>query len=302
MGTLTHHIGAYIGGRRKRGELTPRTARNIRQHLDGLDVAFGHRPLNQLGHRAVERWMESLGHLAPTTRRLHLSSVRCFCRWLVDQQHLDDDPTRKIPTVRVPRSAPRAMGMTDLGHLVGVMPDARAKAIVALMLGCGLRCVEVSRLQIADWDPDRRLVDVIGKGGHRRTLPVPDETHRAVERYLGSIGAAGVHGPLIRAERVGVRGLSPTTISTYVSRWMAAAGIKTGPYDGRSAHALRHTAASDVLDSCGDLRIVQEMLGHQHLSTTSIYLRRANLGQMREAMEGRSYLDGDPDPPLRLVA
>lgn len=64
-----------------------------------------------------------------------------------------------------------------------------------------------------------------------------------------------------------------------------------------SAHALRHTAASDVLDRSNDLRIVQEMLGHRNLATTSIYLRRASLTQMREAMEGRTYEELE-DPPL----
>ena len=70
---------------------------------------------------------------------------------------------------------------------------------------------------------------------------------------------------------------------------MRRAGVKRGNYDGVSGHALRHTAASDVLDRCGDLRQVQQMLGHSSLATTAIYLRRADAGQIRAAMEGRDY-------------
>ena len=70
---------------------------------------------------------------------------------------------------------------------------------------------------------------------------------------------------------------------------MSDAGIKHRRRDGVSAHALRHTAASDVLDECGDLRVVQAMIGHIHLATTAVYLRRADLAQMREAMAGRDY-------------
>ena len=70
---------------------------------------------------------------------------------------------------------------------------------------------------------------------------------------------------------------------------MAAAGLKNRPRDGVSAHALRHTAASDVMDRCHELRTVQAMLGHASIAATEIYLRRANLGQLREAMEGRDY-------------
>lgn len=290
MRTLTSHINTYISERRKRGELAPRTARNMRWHLDILDDSFGSRPIGRLTTRAVERSLERIGHLAPTTRRGYLSTVRTFCHWLVGRGTIDKNPCDGIAPIRPPRGNPRALNAEQIAAIVAVLPDARARAIISLMVGCGLRCVEVSRLTTADWDPVAQTVEVTGKGGHRRVLPVPSETLAAVEAYLAEAGRA-IAGPLIRASRVRSAGLSAPTISTYVSRWMKAAGIKSAPWDGRSAHACRHTAASDVLDVCGDLRVVQEMLGHQHLSTTAIYLRRANLGQMRSAMEGRRYLD-----------
>jgi integrase len=84
--------------------------------------------------------------------------------------------------------------------------------------------------------------------------------------------------------------LAPDTISGMVSEWMRAAGVKSWARDGVSAHALRHTCASDVLEHSKDLRAVQDMLGHRHLQTTSVYLRRANLDRLREAMGGRRYL------------
>jgi site-specific recombinase XerC len=77
---------------------------------------------------------------------------------------------------------------------------------------------------------------------------------------------------------------------------MYSASIKTMARDGVGPHALRHTAASDVLDRCNNVRTVQEMLGHSSLATTQIYLRRASLGQLREAMEGRDYLAGATVP------
>jgi site-specific recombinase XerD len=70
---------------------------------------------------------------------------------------------------------------------------------------------------------------------------------------------------------------------------MARAGVKRHAYDGVSGHALRHTAASDVLDECKDLRAVQQMLGHAQLSTTAIYLRRVSAESLRTAMGGRTY-------------
>jgi integrase len=84
-----------------------------------------------------------------------------------------------------------------------------------------------------------------------------------------------------------------------MSRWMRAAEIKTRAHDGRSAHGLRRTAASDVMDSSGDIRIVQAMLGHVRIESTAFYLRPVPLDKMREAMEGRNY--GSPGVPPRAA-
>ena len=288
--TLTPHITRYVAGRRSRGEFTARTATGVRSQLGKLDRSFGRRGLHQLTRTAIERWMETIGHLSPAHRRNALSAVRGFCRWLVDQGHIADDPTAKIAPIRQPRSVPRALPVDAVARILHTAPDPRAKAIIMLMVGCGLRCVEVSRLTVTDYDPDAATIAVTGKGGHERILPVPDGVGATLDAYLATVGITT--GPLIRASRVRANGLSAATISTYVSRWMASAGLKAGRWDGRSAHALRHTCASDVLDGGADLRVVQEMLGHQHLATTSIYLRRASLGQMRDAMEGRTYVEG----------
>lgn len=286
--TLFPLIEQYVGGRRRRGEVSARTAKNLRCHLYSLDRSFGNRPLVQLRRRAIDRWLETIGDHAPNTRRNMLGNVRGFCRWLEEQGHVAADPTEGVPRIRRPRTVPRALPALDVAHLLAACPDQRARLIVALMAGCGLRCIEVSRLSIEDYDPAARTVSLTGKGGHQRVLPVPDFVHHELSGYLNVAGIP-MGGPLIRSERVPYRGLSATTISTYVSRWFEAAGIKHGRWNGRSAHALRHTCASDVLDGGADLRTVQEMLGHEQLSSTAIYLRRAHIGQLREAMEGRDY-------------
>jgi len=287
MSTLHAQTTAYLTERRNRGEITRRTAKNLRSQLDSLDRSFGNRPLNQFTKRAIERWLETLGNLAPSSRRNHLGAARGFSEWLVERKLIASNPCDRIKAIRQPRSVPRAMPQADIAKLYRVLPDLRARAIVTLMVYCGLRCVEVSRLQVTDYDPDAGLLRVTGKGMHERELPVPSEVARVLGLYLSSVGV--VAGPLIRSTSNPARGLSAETISTYMSRWMWEAGVKQGRWDGRSAHALRHTAGSDVLDQCGDLRVVQAMLGHEHLSSTSIYLRRAALGQMRTAMEGRDY-------------
>jgi integrase len=177
-----------------------------------------------------------------------------------------------------------------------------------LMLGCGLRAAEVAGLELADWDRNRETLFVRGKGGHERMVPVPAEVSGRLDKYLSDRGYHA--GVLIGAQRP-PRGsaLNPSAVVKLVSGWMAAAGVKTGPYDGRSGHALRHTCASDVFETSHDLRTVQEMLGHRHLATTEIYLRHSDLDRMRAAMAGRNYAAPDPEPTppaeprrLRVVA
>jgi integrase len=137
---------------------------------------------------------------------------------------------------------------------------------------------------VEDVDEYAATMLIHGKGGHERMVCIPFELAPILSHWLDA--RTRVPGPLVTG-RWG--GLQASTISTMVSRGMAETGVKVGPRDGRSAHALRHTAASDVLDHGGNLRVVQQMLGHAHIGSTEIYLRRARLEDLRVAMDGRTY-------------
>lgn len=110
---------------------------------------------------------------------------------------------------------------------------------------------------------------------------------QALEAYLAEWPATV--GPMIRSTTPPFPALSLSALSHYMATWMYEAGIKHAPRDGVSGHALRHTAASDVLDNCQDLRVVQELLGHRSLQTSAVYLRRARIDTIRQAMEDRTY-------------
>lgn len=284
--TLTPFVDRYLTEQRRLGTLSPSTAISRSYRLYRLSASFGRRPIAQFTARAIERWLLSLEHLAPGTRRLHLANVRTFSKWLIAQGVIRKDPTRGFE-VHKPRAVPRALNPDKIALTLGSLPDTRARTVVVLMLYCGLRCMEVAGLQTGDYDARARTVMVVGKGGHERVLPVPVAAAVVVDLYLAERGV--VSGPLVRSLADPSKGLKAATISELVGGWMRDAGVKTGRFDGVSAHALRHTAGSDVLEQSGNLRAVQEMLGHASLTTTQIYLRRASLGQLRQAMEGRRY-------------
>jgi len=284
--TLGPHAHEYVSGRRRRGEISTATSCQMRSVLGILTEVHGNRPLTSFGCRTIERWQEATAHHKPSTRSSAWSIVRGFTGWLHDKNLITTDPCAGLKAPRRPRTEPRALDGGAVAELLRVAPDARARAIVWLEVGLGLRRIEVHRLTVEDWLRRDGLLRVCGKGGHERTVPMISAAAAALDAYLAECPATV--GPMIRSTTDPSRALSLSALSHYMAVWMYAAGIKNAPRDGVNGHALRHTAASDVLDRCGDLRTVQEMLGHRSLQTTAVYLRRAGIGKMRDAME-RSY-------------
>lgn len=276
----------YVKGRLERGELARSSSRSIKTVLGALVETFGARPVEQLGPSDIDRWLATTRHLAAATRRSQLSAVRGFMLWLQRERHIRNDPLRFTKPLRVPRTVPRALTRDETDALWAVLPDDRARAIVALMLGVGLRRCEVLGLQVGDWDRRERTLRVVGKGGHQRLLPVPDHVRVHLDRYL--VGA--LRGPMI--QRVdGPGGISNSYLGILMKQWMYDAGIKSSPHDGRACHSLRHTLASEVVDVEPDLRVVQQILGHQSLTSTQIYLRHIQMPKMRAAMEAAAGND-----------
>jgi integrase/recombinase XerD len=280
---------------------TPKTVRSILLRFAesiGPDL-----PVNLLTRRKLEKWVDNLT-LAPTTTKTTISTVRAFCQWLATEDHLRADPSRSIQLPRLPRSIPRGIDHTAVARLYESAPDTRGQLIVSLMVQEGLRCKEVAGLELGDIDrADKILFIRCGKGGHQRVLPISAETWTLIFRYLAEHPAS--HGPLIRGyshegSHISTHApVAPGTISKYVSRWMGDAGLKSFPKDGMSAHALRHTAATDMLRAGAHLRDVQAALGHASLATTQRYLPWV-VGDLRSAMGGRSYLtdSGVPDAEI----
>jgi integrase/recombinase XerC len=158
--------------------------------------------------------------------------------------------------------------------------------IVLWMIQAGLRCCEIERLQIGDIDRGRRMARLTGKAGHERFVWLPDELEDALNAYLREYPASS--GPLIRSYRRPNMPLRADTISGMVTQWMWEAGIKVAARDGVSAHAGRHTAATDMLLNGASARDVQYVLGHAHLATTERYLPPEVRGIVA-AMDGRRY-------------
>jgi site-specific recombinase XerD len=251
----------------------------------GFADSYGRRPVNLLGRKHIEQWMEQRQDLSPASRRNEFQAVRQFTRWLMVEKQIKTDPCATMRAPKVPRSVPRAMPHDDVQRLLGALPDNRARLVTALMLNMGLRRGEVLSLQAGDYDTHARTITVVGKGGHARLLPVPDEVAHHMRAYMTERG--NVAGPLVLRED-GRGGISDSRLGQLVRSWMEDAGVKVRAGDGRAAHSLRHTLATNVVAVEPDLRVVQQILGHVSLTSTQIYLAAADLPRVRSAMERAS--------------
>jgi site-specific recombinase XerC len=283
--TLTRPLARFLDVRRATGTYNDKSVRVVGPRIATFVASFGRRPLTQLTRRSIEVWLGSISHLAPASRAAYFASVRQFCRWLCAEHIIERDPTIGIAPPRRPRSVPRAQPRDVIGACYAACRDDRDRLILAFEVGMGLRRGEVAGARWEHYDEPAGILLIRGKGSHERDLPVTAEVRSLLARHPHRRS----HGPIVESKLTPGEGILPERVGYIVLGIMRRAGVKHGAYDGVSGHALRHTAASDVLDHCHDLRIVQAMLGHAHLSSTSIYLRRASLAQMREAMEGRDY-------------
>lgn len=280
----------YVVGRAKRGEIRPSSATKLRYTLGTLVEVVGYELApEKLTSRHLEKWL-ARKPLADATRRCQLSHVRGFCQWLVLSGYSRFDPTLRIASPRQPRYLPRGIQHSQVMDTLEACPDARGELIVILDVQQGLRACEVCSLQLGDIDPVQRHMFISGKGGHERVLPITTDTWRAMEKYLAEHPAKA--GPLIRSYTHPNRGISPGYVSGLVSRWMHSAGVNA------SGHALRHTAATDMLRAGAHVRDVQNALGHASLATTQRYMPLL-VGDLRTAMEGRTYWRPPPAEHIR---
>lgn len=282
------HVDAYVRERVAMGDYSVASA----QHVAGILAAFARwcddrdLELSAVKRRDVETWLLDRRR-SPSTMRSLLSTVRTFARWCVDHDLVDRDFTTGIRSPKVPEGLPRCLDPVAITAMLAAAPDVRATTVLVVMLQCGLRIGEVAALRIEDIDFDRRNVIVRGKGGRgrkTRTVPMPDEARAHLIRSIGDRR----HGPVIASYNPPYGHMRSGSLGRVVRQLMTTAGIKSGPWDGVSAHACRHTTAQDLLDLGRDMRAIQILMGHKSIKTTEIYWRLDPPG-LDEAAEGRRY-------------
>jgi integrase/recombinase XerC len=232
----------------------------------------------------IRRWVAQM-HSGGRSGRgiaLILSGWRGFYAWLGRQGLIDSNPVQDVRAPKAPKPLPKALGVDDSVQLAEFHNDladpwleARDAAMVELLYGCGLRVGELTGLDAAASAQARGWIDleageahVLGKGSKRRSVPVGREAALAVRHWLGLRAQAAGQSAALFVGRGGTR-LTAQSIWQRLKRRSLQAGLATPVHP----HMLRHSFASHVLQSSGDLRAVQELLGHANITTTQVYTR-----------------------------
>jgi integrase/recombinase XerC len=209
--------------------------------------------------------------LSPRSIQRRLSAVRSLFRYMQREGELRNDPAADVRAPRARKRLPVTVDADTMARLLTFRTDdrlgVRDKAIMELFYSSGLRLAELLGLDLADLDLRDRTVRVLGKGRKARIVPVGSHAVVSLERWLRErTGMAGVGETAVF---VGVNGrrLGPRIVQRRIAAWATRQGLPQHVHP----HLFRHSFASHLLESSGDLRAVQELLGHANISTTQVY-------------------------------
>jgi integrase/recombinase XerC len=252
---------------------SPGTLRNYTHALDALTRFAGGlalRDWNELRSEQLQTFIaaEHRRGLEPPSLRAMLSAFRSFFRFLARDGKLRNNPAAGVRSPKVRRKLPEVLDVDEAATLVAVKPGdplaLRDHAMLELLYSSGLRVSELCGVRWRDLDPEQGLLRVTGKGNKTRIVPVGRVALSALDA-LRNAQAAGADEPVLRGR--GDHALTPGAVRAAIKRRARSQGVWKRVYP----HLLRHSCASHLLESSGNLRAVQELLGHADIGTTQIY-------------------------------
>jgi integrase/recombinase XerC len=238
-----------------------------------LQSLAGERALGSITSRDIRRFVATLHGKGQSPRSLAriLSSWRGFFAWLARHREVASNPCTGVRPPKAAKRLPEVLSPDDAVRLVSFEEDsemgARDRALFELAYSCGLRVSELTGLDCEMLDAKTGEVRVTGKGSKTRIVPVGAHALAAIAAWLPV--RARLTKPGEKALFVGRSGrrVAPREVQRRIKRWAALAGLDVDVHP----HMLRHSFASHVLQSSGDLRAVQEMLGHASIASTQVY-------------------------------
>lgn len=272
---LTSHVEGFLRYLKVERQLSPLTLLNYQRQLTALIYIAGEMQLanwQQCDAAAVRSLTvrSRRAGLQASSLALRLSALRSFFDWMVSQGELKANPAKGITTPKAGRHLPKNIDVDDVNHLLDIDFNdplaVRDRAMLEVMYGAGLRLSELVNMNCGHIDLSTGDVWVMGKGSKERRVPVGRSAVSWIEHWLDLRELFGPDDDALFLAKTGKR-ISARNVQKRFAEW----GIKQGLSSHVHPHKLRHSFATHMLESSGDLRAVQELLGHANLSTTQIY-------------------------------
>ena len=235
----------------------------------------------------VEEYLQNRDALSERSQARLLSSLKSFFDWLVLDKVLKANPCDRVDAPKIGRYLPNVLSEDEVTAILdsvdlSTWQGVRDKAILEVLYGCGLRVSEVVGLQVSCVFLKEGFVRVIGKGNKERLVPIGELGVEAIEAYLDVRPEAydSESSDVLFLNRFG-RSLSRVSMFNMIKKQALVAGIRKEI----SPHTFRHSFATHLLEHGADLRMVQEMLGHESITTTEIYTHIDNSTWQKEILE-----------------
>ena len=221
----------------------------------------------------IEKYISSRKNLTARSQARLISSLRSFYDWLVQEGVITDNPCDNVDAPKIGRHIPDVLSEEEVSRLMDIVDTStwfglRDRAILEVMYGCGLRVSEAVNLKISGLFLDEGFIRIIGKGNKERLIPIGDIAIEALLTYMEAriLPADRASEDIVFLNRYG-RPLSRVSMFKTIRSLAQLAGIQREI----SPHIFRHSFATHLIEHGADLRVVQEMLGHEDISTTEIY-------------------------------
>jgi integrase/recombinase XerC len=258
---------------------SPHTIKAYRTDLAQFAEYVGQQGWSDIDHVLIRGYLSSLYErgLSKTSVARALAALRSLYKWLAQEGEVEQNPAALVATPRLPKKLPRVPTIEEVNTVLdSAMPECSAfterdQAILELLYGCGIRNSELIGINVDDIRWSNELVLVRGKGRKERFVPFGDSAQAAVRAYLPArqrvLGET--KRTTERALLINLRGSRLTTRS--VGRIVKQIAVARGLSPDVHPHTLRHAFGTHMLEEGADLRAIQEMLGHERLSTTQRY-------------------------------
>ncbi len=250
----------------------------------------------------IEQYLSGLSLVSKRSQARFLSSLRSFFNWLVLEGSITDNPCDKIESPKLGHYLPEVLSVEEVEAMMAAVDlstwqGLRDRAILEILYGCGLRVSEAVGLKLSCLYFDEGYIRVIGKGDKERLVPVGEMAADAVNAYLERRPQPfdAESDDIVFLNRFG-RPLSRQSMFKMVKTMALLADVRKEI----SPHTLRHSFATHLVENGADLRLVQEMLGHENLTTTEIYTHIDTTTWHKEVLDHHPRRNADPyEEPLK---